>query len=142
MVIVRAADLSEQNCIVSEQPVGRSFICKRNRTGPRTVPCGTPDDTFDHSDTKFPVFYASDGFPSKHKFKNILMIILLISIHGLLSALHAERTMRFKVVYFTRQRFACTIIDAETLTLVPTSDVSGIGRTLRSSVNQNDVSGK
>ena len=24
---------------------GRSLICKRNRRGPKTVPCGTPDST-------------------------------------------------------------------------------------------------
>ena len=35
--------------------------------------------------------------------------------HGLLSKLHAERTMGCKMVYFTRQRFACIIIDAKTL---------------------------
>ena len=42
------------------------------------------------------------------------MVILLILIHGLLlSTLLAERTMGCKVVYFTRQRFAFAIIDAE-----------------------------
>ena len=40
------------------------------------------------------------------------MVILLISIHGLL---HAEGTMRCKIVYFTRKRFASAIIYAETL---------------------------
>ena len=42
------------------------------------------------------------------------MVILLILIHGLLSTLHAKTTMRCKTVYFTRQRFAHAIIDAET----------------------------
>ena len=36
-------------------------------------------------------------------------------IFGLLSTLPAERTMHCKIVYFTRQRFARLIIDAETL---------------------------
>ena len=34
---------------------------------------------------------------------------------AILSTLHAERTMRCKIVYFTRQRFARVIIDTETL---------------------------
>ena len=42
------------------------------------------------------------------------MVILLILIHGLLSTLHAERTMRYKIVCFTRQHFARAFIDAET----------------------------
>ena len=52
------------------------------------------------------LFYASEGFPSKHECKNVFMVILLILIHGLLSTLHAERTMRCKIVSFTRQHFA------------------------------------
>ena len=43
------------------------------------------------------------------------MVILLILNHGLLSTLHAERTMLCKIVYLTRQRLARTVIDAETL---------------------------
>ena len=58
----------------------------------------------------------------------IFMVILLILIHGLLSTLHAERTMRCKIVYFTGQRFALAIIDAETLRNLNISRIFGISR--------------
>ena len=64
---------------------------------------------------KIACFYASEGIPNKRECKNIFIVIVLILIHGLFSTLHAERTMRCKIVYFSRQRFARAIIDAETL---------------------------
>ena len=81
-------------------------------------------------DTKLLVFTVSEGFPSKHECKNIFMVILLILIQEQLSTLHAERTMHCKIVYFTRQRFAGAIIDAETLRslFVNFSRIFGISR--------------
>ena len=43
------------------------------------------------------------------------MVILLTVIHGPWSTLPAERTMRCKIVCFTRQRFARAFIDAEAI---------------------------
>lgn len=49
--ICRNKTVSSENNLTSEDmPVGRSFIYRRNRTGPRTESCGTPDDTFDQSE--------------------------------------------------------------------------------------------
>ena len=47
---------------------------------------------------KIACFYASEVFPSKHECENIFMVIWLILIHGLWSTLHAEKTMRCKIV--------------------------------------------
>ena len=54
------------------------------------------------------LFYASEAFPSKRECKKkIFMVILKILIHGPLATLHAERTMRWKLVCFY-QTALCT----------------------------------
>ena len=49
---------------------------------------------------------------------------------AVVQTLHAKRTMRCKIVYFTRQRFARAIIDADTLRslFLNISRIFGIGR--------------
>ena len=69
-------------------PVGRSFIYRRNKTGPKTVPCGTPADTFDqseHDPLTTTRCQRSDKMSRNHSLCYSAVLLLLFSGHSFYS---------------------------------------------------------